>query len=143
MRLLLDEDVPEPLVPLLRHLLKGHDVLHVADLSWKSKKDVNLFPDAAAKHFDAVLTANLGQFNNPTECDAIKRSKLHHISYELDKGLEGLARASASICAGIRGVIAELEGASGQRIARIHQVSKTSKRFTVTNPAKTPPSNYW
>ena len=49
MKVLLDEDVPEPLVPLLGRLLRGHDVQHVRDLKWKSKKDLDLFPDAPVR----------------------------------------------------------------------------------------------
>lgn len=99
MKVFLDEDVPEPLVPLLGRLLRGHDVQHVRDLKWKSKKDLDLFPDARRKGFEAILTNNIGQFNDPEEYKAIQRSGLHHISYQIDDGLGGLARASASICA--------------------------------------------
>jgi len=48
-RLLLDEDVPKPLLPALRRALAGHEVVHVEDLRWKSKKDLQLLPDAAAR----------------------------------------------------------------------------------------------
>jgi hypothetical protein len=38
----LDEDVPKPLLPGLQRVLTEHDVVHVDDLQWKSKKDLNL-----------------------------------------------------------------------------------------------------
>lgn len=143
MRLLLDEDVPGPLLPLLRHLLPEHEIESVASLHWNSKKDVPLYSDAAKARFDAILTNDLGQFNDPAECDAIRKSKLHHITYELDDGLYGLARASASICAAVRGVVSDLIAAPSQRIVRIKSVSKSGKRHTTTNPATDPPSPYW
>ncbi len=91
MKLLLDEDVPEPLIELLRHLLRGHQVEHVATMSWNSKKDRALYRDARQQGFNAVLTNDLSQFSDPDVCTAIKRSRLHHISYTLDDGLDGLA----------------------------------------------------
>src|SRR3712207_249411 len=99
MGLLLDEDVPEPLIAILRHVLRGHTVQHIGELNWKSKKDVQLYADAKRLGFDAVLTNDLRQLNDPDECTAIKRSGLHHITYELDDGLDGLALATASILA--------------------------------------------
>lgn len=147
MRLLLDEDVPEPLLPLIRHLLRRRDPKHVienvASLGWKGKKDQPLYRDAAERQFDAILTNDISQFNDPDECRAIQRSGLHHISYELDDGLDGLALASAAICAAIRPVIADLETAPTQRIVHIHRVSKARRRFDIFNPATNPPSRYW
>lgn len=142
MRLLLDEDVPEPLLDLLRHLLRDHEVQSVGSMGWKGKKDQLLFRDSRGR-FDAILTNNLAQFNDPDECRAIQRSGIHHISYELDDGLDGLALASASICAAIRPVMKELASPSGQRIVRIHGVAKARRRFQMTNPATDPPSAYW
>lgn len=143
MKVLLDEDVPEPLVPLLGRLLRGHDVQHVRDLKWKSKKDLDLFPDARRRGFEAILTNNIGQFNDPEECRAIQRSGLHHISYQIDDGLDGLARASASICAAIRPILEALEPVNSQRVVKITAISARTKRFIVSNPATDPPSKYW
>lgn len=143
MKLLLDEDVPEPLIELLQHLLRGHQVEHVATQSWKSKKDLALYPDAARRGFHAVLTNDLGQFSDPDECTAIRKSGLHHITYTLDEGLDGLALASASICAAIRPIVAELENAPSQRIVRIVAIAKSRKRYECSNPSTEPPSAYW
>ena len=83
------------------------------------------------------------QFNDPGECTAIQRSGLHHVSYALDDGLDGLARASASILAAIRPIVADLEKVTAQRIVRIHQIAARQKRYTLTDPATDPPSAYW
>lgn len=140
MRLLLDEDVAVPLLDLIRHLLREHSVDHVTSVGWRGKKDRPLSHDAAGR-FDAVLTNNIRQFNDPDECRAIQRSRLHHISYEQGDGLDGLA--SAAICAAIRPVVAALDVADSQRIVRIHRVSGARRRFDLTNPATDPPSQYW
>ena len=96
MKVLLDEDVPQPWIRLVEHLLRGHEVRHVSQLEWSGKKDVPLISDAARRGFDAFVTQNIGQFNDPAECDAIKRSGMHHISYELPAtGVRGLGLASA------------------------------------------------
>ena len=143
MKILLDEDVPQPLLDVVRHLLRGHVVEHVYTRGWQGKKDRPLFADAAAARFETIVTNNLKQFNDPGECSAIQKSGLHHVSYALDNGLDGLARASASILAAIRPVVAELEAASTQRIVRIHQIATKQKRYTLTDPATDPPSAYW
>lgn len=143
MRLLLDEDVPEPLLPILRHILREHDVEHVTTQQWRGKKDKPLYRDAAAAKFHAVLTNDLHQFNDPAICQAIQRSQLHHISYTLDAGLDGLAMATGAICAAIRPLMLDLAVAPNQRIARIQALRKGRKRYELSNPATDPPSSYW
>jgi PIN domain-containing protein len=142
MRLLLDEDVPEPLLRLLQHLLRGHTVEHVATRGWKGKTDRSLYQDASGR-FDAILTNDIRQLNDPAECRAIQRSGLHHITYELEDGLDGLALASAAICAAIRSVVVALDQAPTQRIVRIHSIARSRRRFDISNPATNPPSRYW
>ena len=142
MRLLLDEDVPAPLLALLRHLLRGHQVDHVQSLGWAGKRDLALYRDAATR-YDAILTNDLRQLNDPAECQAIQRSGLHYISYELADGLDGLAFASGAICAAIRPIIAELERATSQRIVRVQGLARSRRRFEISNPATDPPSQYW
>jgi hypothetical protein len=46
MKVLLDEDVPVPLIKLVRHVLREHEVDHIYEVGWAGKKDVNLFRDA-------------------------------------------------------------------------------------------------
>jgi len=50
MRLLLDEDVPQPLLFLLKHLLRGHAVEHVSSLGWKGRRTprFSVMPKAAS-----------------------------------------------------------------------------------------------
>lgn len=79
MRLLIDEDTAVQIIEPLRHVLLGHEVAHVSELSWKGKKDVRVLPDAKNAGFHALITRDRAQFNDPRECDAIKRSGLHHI----------------------------------------------------------------
>ena len=54
MRLLLDECVPRP---LLRDLT-GHDVHHVVDLGWSSKRNGELLKLMVAEHFEALFTVD-------------------------------------------------------------------------------------
>jgi hypothetical protein len=80
MRLLLDEDVPLPLLRLMQTLLRGHEVEHVSTVGWRGKKDRPLYRDAAERHFDAILTNGISQFNDPAECRAIqRRASSHHL----------------------------------------------------------------
>jgi predicted nuclease of predicted toxin-antitoxin system len=56
MRLLIDEDTAVQLIEPLRHVLFGHDVMHISGLSWKGKKDLQVLPDAKNAGFDALIT---------------------------------------------------------------------------------------
>ena len=142
MRVLLDECVPQPLHALLTHLLRGHEVDHVNTIRWSGKKDVPLLIDAGRRGYGAFVTNNFGQFDDPTECDAIKRSGMHHVTYDLDEGLDGLGRACGALAAAMHGLIAELDRAPRQRIARVTGLAKRT-RYTITDPTVAPPSAYW
>ena len=54
MRLLLDECVPRP----LKRDLIGHDVSHVVDMGWSSKRNGELLRLMAVERFDAFLTVD-------------------------------------------------------------------------------------
>ena len=54
MRLLLDECVPRP----LKQDLIGHDVWHVVDMGWSSKRNGELLRLMAAEQFGAFLTVD-------------------------------------------------------------------------------------
>lgn len=147
MRLLLDEDVPKPLLSALQRVLIGHEVVHVDDLRWKSKRDLNLLPDAAGRGFDAFLTNDSKQLDDAAECRAIRDSGMHHVRYRQrtgrqdSGGLNGLALAMGAILAAIRQVVRELEQADGQRLILIHEI-RNERRHDATNPATDPPA-YW
>ncbi len=55
MRLLLDECVPRQ----RKQDLIGHDVWHVVDMGWSSKRNGELLRLMAAEHFGAFLTVDL------------------------------------------------------------------------------------
>jgi hypothetical protein len=54
MRLLLDECVPRP----LKRDLVAHDVWHVVDMGWSSKRNSELLQLMVAEGFDALLTVD-------------------------------------------------------------------------------------
>ena len=54
MRLLLDECVPRP----LKRELAGHDVHHVIDMGWSSKRNGEPLKLMVAERFEAVLTVD-------------------------------------------------------------------------------------
>jgi len=142
MRILLDENVPVPLVDLIRHLLVEHDVAHVAEVGWSGKPDRALLMDAKGK-YDTFITNDVNQYNDPEECGAIRRSKMHHVTYAIPKdGLEGLALASGAISAGVRGLVTELAHEPRQRVARIVGIGRGT-RFEISDPTTNPPSPYW
>lgn len=143
MRILLDEDVPMPILDLLRHILKGHTVDHVYRVNWGSKTDVDLYKDARARRYDVIVTNNLRQLNEPSECDAIKRSGLHVIFYDLRDGVVGLGLAAGAVCAGMHPAIADLANRQQQHLAWITALSANKRRYRVKNPATEVVSPYW
>lgn len=119
MRILIDEDTAVQLVGPLQHVLIGHQVKHIHDLSWKGK-DRNVLPDAKSAGYQVLITKDRAQLSDPRECDAIKKSGLHHVRYEQRvAGARGLALALAAIIAAMPMVVRELESADGQRLVRI------------------------
>jgi hypothetical protein len=72
MRVLIDEDTAVQLLGPLRHLLRKHQVDHIATINWKGKKDRNVLPDARNAGYDAFITRDNNQLSDPSECDAIK-----------------------------------------------------------------------
>jgi hypothetical protein len=142
MNLLIDEDTAVQLVEPLRHVLVGHEVAHISGLSWKGKKDRQVLPDAKGAGYHALITRDRAQFSDPGECDAIKKSGLHHVRYGQRQGTRGLALALGAIIAAMPMVIEELENVSGQRLVLITAIDPR-RRFDITDPRKTPPSPYW
>jgi hypothetical protein len=143
MRILLDEDVPRPVVDLLRHLLRGHDVDHVQLIKWAGKKDLVLYQDAKRAGYDVVVTNDNAQMSDPDECREVKRTGMHRVSYkQRHPGLRGLAVAMASLIAAMPDVVAESTNADGQRLVSITGIDPTHKRYTIVDPRREPPP-YW
>ena len=141
MRVLLDEDVPEQVLGVLRHLLRGHVVAHIHELGWSGKKDLALYRDVVGK-FEAIITNNHRQLDDPAEARQIKKSGLHHISYgQRVDGLRGLALAIGAIVAAMPPIIDELATADGQRLVSIHGLAP-KRRYDITDPKRNPP-RYW
>jgi hypothetical protein len=145
MRILIDEDTAVQLVQPLQHVLIGHEVRHIHDLSWKGKKDRHVLPDAKNVGYHVLITKDHAQLSDPRECDAIKKSGLHHVRYEQRvQGARGLALALGAIIAAMPMVVEELENADSQRLVRITSIdSRPRSRFEVTDPRRNPPSAYW
>ena len=81
-RLLLDENVPKPLCQVLRTFILNHEIIHLLDLEgWSGTRDESLYPQAAAKGFDVVLTNDGRQMQRPREVAAIATSGLHRVEY--------------------------------------------------------------
>lgn len=71
MRILLDEGLPVQLLDPLRRN-RGHEFAHVDGVGWKGKRDTNLFKDAAAKGYDAIVALDLDQLVDPEEWRALR-----------------------------------------------------------------------
>ncbi|HUY51688.1 MAG TPA: hypothetical protein VMV92_39305 [Streptosporangiaceae bacterium] len=142
MRVLIDEDTAVQLIEPLRHLLIRHQVDHVSKIKWKGKKDRNVLPDAKGAGYDVIITRDRNQLMDPDECDAIKRSGLHHVRYaQRREGTEGLGLALGAIIAAMPMVMAALERASGQQLVHIAGLDP-NRRYEMTDPKKDPP-RYW
>ncbi|MGC4937100.1 DUF5615 family PIN-like protein [Kribbella sp. DT2] len=143
MRILLDEDVAVQVLDPLRHVLRGHRVEHVHKLGWSGKKDLFVLRDAAAQHYEVLVTNDASQLDDPVEAAAIKKSGLHHVRYrqKYDLGVTGLALALGAVVSAMPYVVAELAMADGQRLVRILSIEPGGRHVTV-DPAAAPPK-YW
>jgi hypothetical protein len=75
------------------------------------------FPGATISqlhHWRNLITRDRAQFSDPRECDAIKKSGLHHVRYAQRPGSRGLALALGAIIAAMPMVMEELETATAQ-----------------------------
>jgi hypothetical protein len=136
MRVLIDEDTAVQLLEPLRHLLRKHTVEHIATIKWKGKKDRNVLPDARKAGYDVIITRDHNQLSDPAECDAIKKSTLHHIRYSLRReDMIGLGFALGSIIAAMPMVMEELEQADGQRLVHIVALDP-NRRYELIDPTK-------
>jgi hypothetical protein len=140
-KVLLDENVPIQVLAVLERVARDHEFHHVDQIEWKSKKDKFLLADAAAKGYQAIVTNDISQLNDPSETQAIRQSQMHHIRFEQDEGIVGYAHAVGSIIAAMPGVMQELAAADGQRLVRITKLERR-RRHTTTDPSVDPPT-YW
>lgn len=145
MKILLDEQVPEPVLEPLRHLLRNHHIDHVQHLTgWKGKQDVNLFPDMRKRGYTVLVTADIDQLQDYDECTAIKKAGIHHVRFERHgNGVAQTASAIATVVAGLPLVIPELERAPGQRLVELRAISCSKRRYHILDPDRNPPSQYW
>jgi hypothetical protein len=142
MRILLDADTPIQMLLVLRHVLPKHRVDHVHDKGWSRKKDTALLKDAAAADYDVFVTNDWNQLDDPSETDAIKRSRMHHVRYNQRRaGLKGLALAIGAVVAAMPYVIEFLEQADSQQLVRIAGLDQNN-RFDSVDPSRNPP-RYW
>ncbi len=79
-RILLDEDVAQPLLEPLRRVLRSHQVDHVNTVAWKGKKERAGAPRSARGGYEMLVTHNPGQLRIPEEVGAIKRPGVHHVT---------------------------------------------------------------
>jgi hypothetical protein len=99
MRLLLDECVPRP----LKRDLVGHDVHHVVDMGWSSKRNGELLQLMVADGFDALLTVdhslefqqNLGAVGVGVVVVLAKSNRVKELRPLVPLMLEALARLTA------------------------------------------------
>jgi hypothetical protein len=113
--------------------------------SWpgRARRISGFLPDAKNAGYNALITRDRAQFNDPRECAAIKKSGLHHIRYaQRVEGMRGLALAIGAVIAAMPMIMQELEGADGQRLVQIASI-EPRRRLEITDPRKTPPSAYW
>jgi predicted nuclease of predicted toxin-antitoxin system len=140
-KILLDENTPVQVLPILRQVLPGHQIDHVTQLAWSSKKDKHLIPDAAKRGYGMIVTKDSDQLNDPDECRIIKRSKMHHVRYRQRNGLAALGRSVGAIVAAMHGVAGEADRASRQLLFRVHGI-EGGPRHTSTDPIADLPK-YW
>jgi PIN like domain len=142
MRVLIDEDTAVQLLEPLRHLLPVHHVDHVTQINWSGKRDRLVLSDARNARYQVFITRDRSQLDDPRECDAIRKSGLHHVRYRQRRaGMRGLALALGAVIAAMPMVMDELAEASGQRLVHIAGLDPRN-RYECIDPRREPPK-YW
>lgn len=80
------------------------------------------------------------QLNEAREARALKRAGLHHISLRQGRtaqGIKGTARLIASVVVAMPYVLADLEGAPGQRVVEL-SLSSAGARHKLLDPLSEP-----
>lgn len=102
-----------------------------------------VFVDAAKRGYNVVITRDRNQFDDPKECDAIKKSRVHHVSYrQRPDGPVGFGLALGAVIAAMPSVIAALSKVGAQRLVRIAGLDP-KQRYEMFDPKSSPPSAYW
>lgn len=146
MKLLLDENVPQPLSSTIKTLLRSkHQVIHVIDIDgWSGTKDISLYSQAAEAGFQVILTNDAKQMQRRTEVEAIARSGVHRVQYpHRHGGLLGVGLAMATVCAALPSVLDELATAASQQLVTLKGIDPSREhRYVVRDPAADPPK-FW
>lgn len=146
MKLLLDENIPEPMSSTVKTLLRrSHDVQHVNDMpGWSGTKDLHLYGKAKEAGFQVVVTNDAKQMQRKLEVEAIAKSGLHRVQYpHRQDGLAGLGLAMATVCAALPSVLQELALVDGQRLVTLKGIDPgRDHRYGVRDPAIDPPK-FW
>jgi hypothetical protein len=145
-KLLLDENIPEPMSSTVKTLLRrSHDVQHVNDMpGWSGTKDLHLYGKAKEAGFQVVVTNDARQMQRKLEVEAIAKSGLHRVQYpHRQDGLAGLGLAMATVCAALPSVLQELALVDGQRLVTLKGIDPgRDHRYGVRDPAIDPPK-FW
>ena len=134
MKLLLDENIPEPMSSTVKTLLRrSHDVQHVNDMpGWSGTKDLHLYGKAKEAGFQVVVTNDAKQMQRKLEVEAIAKSGLHRVQYpHRQDGLAGLGLAMATVCAALPSVLQELASVDGQRLVPLKGKKRTPRAVAV------------
>lgn len=143
MKILLDEQVPEPVLTPLTHMLREHEIDHVQRIGWKRKKDRSLLTDVKTRRYDVFVTADLAQLDDPDECTLIRKGGFHHVRFQrYGRGVAMTASAIATVVAGLPAALSDLEQADGQRLVLLKLVRCGQGQFELCDPMKNPPA-YW
>jgi hypothetical protein len=145
MKVFLDEDVPVQVAYFLRPLLAASGVTavdHVETVRWKGKKDRFLIPDCTRRGYGIFVTKDRNQLNDAEETQVIRKAGIHHVTFKMDPGRSGYARAVASIIAAMPAIVEDLNVADGQRLVTIKKIDGNAKRHFLKDPSVDPP-RYW
>jgi hypothetical protein len=96
-------------------------------------------PDTKAAGYEAFVTKDANQLNDPVETELIKKSRLRHIRFGQDEGVAGSARAVGAVVAAMPDIVEDLDAANGQRLVEITKLDRR-KRHKLVDPKKNPPA---
>jgi PIN like domain len=132
MRVLLDENIPEPALASLR-VLVPHTFEHVNHLGWSGRSDPDVFALASRAGHDVILALDRKQLSSAAEWRALKRAGLNHVSIRQSSATQGAAgslRLMASLLVAMPRVLDDLAGRDGGCVVEVSLLTDRDRHTT-------------
>ncbi|KQQ80997.1 DUF5615 family PIN-like protein [Arthrobacter sp. Leaf137] len=104
MRFFVDENTSPRIVDTLGQIFMSHEFVTPESLDLSGASDVSVFERLGEHRFDAIITKDKNQLENPDELRSLYENGIHWVGYKDIKGLGGvplMATVTATLAGGL------------------------------------------